>query len=195
MPRRSRRLNSRSRTFSEVAESTAPVGSSASSRRGSLASARATATRWRSPPDSCEGRWSARSASPTSCEQVQARVRGAHGDALRCRSAGLRRWLAPRAPRAAGGAGRRSRRSRAARARGAPCARSGARRSARLPRSGCSSPPISASSVLLPEPERPVITTASPGAIRSETSRSALTSPKDLLTPTTTTSAPSGVLI
>ena len=52
-------------------ESSAPVGSSASSRRGSLASARATATRWRSPPESCEGRWSARSAEPHLLEQFQ----------------------------------------------------------------------------------------------------------------------------
>ena len=43
MPRRARSSPSRSRTRCEVAESTAPVGSSASSRGGSLASARAIA--------------------------------------------------------------------------------------------------------------------------------------------------------
>jgi hypothetical protein len=45
--------------------SSAPVGSSASNRDGCLTSARATATRWRSPPDSWCGRWRVRSASPT----------------------------------------------------------------------------------------------------------------------------------
>src|SRR5262245_2403217 len=42
-----------------------PVGSSASSREGPMTVARATATRWRSPPESWSGRWWARSASPT----------------------------------------------------------------------------------------------------------------------------------
>ena len=58
-----------------LSESRAPVGSSASSRRGSLASARATATRWRSPPDSSPGRWSVRSCSPTSSSSSAARAR------------------------------------------------------------------------------------------------------------------------
>ena len=50
---------------SPVAESRLPVGSSASSTRGALASARAIATRCCSPPESWEGRCSARAASPT----------------------------------------------------------------------------------------------------------------------------------
>ena len=50
---------------SDVTESRFPVGSSASSKAGSFTSARATATRWRCPPDSSGGLWSIRSASPT----------------------------------------------------------------------------------------------------------------------------------
>src|SRR5919108_180559 len=58
-----------------VSESSAPVGSSASSRRGSFASARAIATRWRSPPESTGGCASARRASPTSASSSSARCR------------------------------------------------------------------------------------------------------------------------
>jgi hypothetical protein len=49
---------------------------------------------------------------------------------------------------------------------------------------------MSASSVLLPEPERPVSATASPGATASETSRKARIVPKLLPAASTTTSAP-----
>ena len=44
---------SSSRTCRRVIASSAPNGSSSSSTRGSRASARASATRWRSPPESC----------------------------------------------------------------------------------------------------------------------------------------------
>ena len=50
---------------SPVFESRFPVGSSASRMLGWLTRARATATRWRCPPDSSAGRWSLRSPSPT----------------------------------------------------------------------------------------------------------------------------------
>ncbi len=63
-----------------------------------------------------------------------------------------------------------------------------------LPESGCSRPPIIASSVLLPEPERPVMAIASPGDISSETSCSEAMRPKLLLTPSTATAAPLGAL-
>ena len=49
-----------------VSESSAPVGSSASSSLGRLASARAIATRWRSPPESVDGEACVRSERPTS---------------------------------------------------------------------------------------------------------------------------------
>ena len=48
-------------TASPLTESSAPDGSSASSRRRSPTTARAMATRWRSPPDSSSGKREARS--------------------------------------------------------------------------------------------------------------------------------------
>ena len=58
-------------------ESSEPVGSSARMTGGSLASARATATRWRWPPDSWSGRLCRWSASPSDASSSSARV--AHG--------------------------------------------------------------------------------------------------------------------
>jgi hypothetical protein len=75
-----------SNTVSAVPRSRLPVGSSASTQAGRVTSARAIATRWRSPPDSCAG-WCAR-------------ARPAH-----------LRQHAPRAWRAPGGGGRRRMRS------------------------------------------------------------------------------------
>ena len=43
-----------------VRRSRLPVGSSASTQRGAVTSARASATRWRSPPESSPGRCSTR---------------------------------------------------------------------------------------------------------------------------------------
>ena len=60
---------SRATISSPVAESRLPVGSSASSTRGPLASARAIATRCCSPPESCEGRCEARGREPDAVEQ------------------------------------------------------------------------------------------------------------------------------
>ena len=59
----------RSSTRADVSASRWPVGSSQSSRAAPCASARAIATRWASPPESSEGRWSAFASSPTSVEQ------------------------------------------------------------------------------------------------------------------------------
>ena len=136
----------RSRTSSEstvrpFSLSRLPVGSSASSRRGSVGSARATATRWRSPVDSFDAVTRCLRPIPT---------RSSHGCALRCAS----RRAEPRpssltvalssAPlrRSGGRTGRRTRR-RACDTR-PPRARSGARcrarRSARAPLSGCRIP-------------------------------------------------------
>ncbi len=55
-------------------ESSAPVGSSASSRVGSLASARAMASRWRWPPDSTPGTAEALSPMPSRSSRSRARV-------------------------------------------------------------------------------------------------------------------------
>src|SRR3954470_12334798 len=54
--------SNRSAMWSLVDASSSPVGSSASTSAGRLARARAIAARCISPPESCDGRWSARSA-------------------------------------------------------------------------------------------------------------------------------------
>src|SRR5213075_67438 len=55
------RFRNSAKTMSAVCSSRLPVGSSARTSGGLLASARATATRCCSPPESLEGRWSSRS--------------------------------------------------------------------------------------------------------------------------------------
>ena len=65
------------RTLRLDAVSRLPVGSSARMISGSLASARAIATRWRWPPESWSGRLCACSARPRSREQLARRARGA----------------------------------------------------------------------------------------------------------------------
>ena len=66
---------SRSITCTDVVESNAPVGSSASTISGSLISARAMATRCICPPDSWEGRLCECSAKPTVSRAAKARRR------------------------------------------------------------------------------------------------------------------------
>ena len=56
VPRRATRSKSRSSTADPVRSSRLPLGSSASRMSGSTTSARASATRWHSPPDRREGR-------------------------------------------------------------------------------------------------------------------------------------------
>ena len=62
-------------TASPLTESSAPVGSSASSNRRSPTTARAIATRWLSPPDSSSGKWVARSARSSSASTSSAAAR------------------------------------------------------------------------------------------------------------------------
>ena len=59
-----------SKTWSAVLGSRLPVGSSASRTRGALASARASATRCCSPPDSSAGRWLSRAREAEEAEQL-----------------------------------------------------------------------------------------------------------------------------
>jgi hypothetical protein len=73
---------SRSRISRLVVESRAPVGSSASSRRGFVTSARAMATRCFWPPESWLGRWSRRSPSPTRVRSSSERQRHVLGRGL-----------------------------------------------------------------------------------------------------------------
>ena len=129
-------------------------GSSSSTTSGSMASARARATRWRSPPDSSCGYERARSARPTSSRHSSTRPAEA------CRSRRCR-------PRSGGGTGRRP---------GTPCRPDGARarprcrcrpppaRRSHRPRSGHSNPAITRSSVVLPEPLGPSRATTWPWA-------------------------------
>ena len=58
-----------------VRVSSEPVGSSAKTIRGSPTSARAIAVRWRSPPDSSDGRWPTRWPRPTRSSAARARSR------------------------------------------------------------------------------------------------------------------------
>jgi hypothetical protein len=64
-------------TASPLTESSAPVGSSASSIRRSPITARAIATRWLSPPDSSSGNRVARPARPSRCSISSAAARAA----------------------------------------------------------------------------------------------------------------------
>src|SRR5262245_6338411 len=64
-----------SRIMAPLASSRLPVGSSASRRGGSFRTARQKATRCCSPPESCAGKWSIRSPTPTSCKSSIARRR------------------------------------------------------------------------------------------------------------------------
>ena len=60
---------------SAVLRSRLPVGSSASTQAGCVTSARAIATRWRSPPDSSAGRCRRRSARPTAASVLRGLAR------------------------------------------------------------------------------------------------------------------------
>src|SRR5215470_15001333 len=69
------RPRSASRITAPLASSRLPVGSSASRSGGSFSTARQNATRCCSPPESCAGKWSIRSPTPTSCRSSIARRR------------------------------------------------------------------------------------------------------------------------
>ena len=86
---RSSRLSSKNSSCISrpVLVSRLPVGSSASSRRGRSTSARASATRCCSPPDSSPGRWVRRSARPSRDQHRRRRARA--------RSARGSRWISP----------------------------------------------------------------------------------------------------
>ena len=79
-------------------------------RADALASARAMATRCCSPPESCAGRWSSRSSSPTIARAASWRARrGLLARQRRRSAAASRRSPAPRIPAADDGTDRRSR--------------------------------------------------------------------------------------
>ena len=69
-----------SRTLALAAESRLPVGSSARITSGSLASARAIATRWRWPPESWLGRLACWPSSPRRSSSLRGALRAASSD-------------------------------------------------------------------------------------------------------------------
>ena len=150
-----------------------PVGSSARTIAGSPTSARAMATRWRSPPDSSAGRWPARAASPTSssasaaCGSRCRRATPAYSRPSATFSRAVRRSMRwncwntnpMRRPRTAA--------SRASRSvlTSTPSMRT-------VPVDGRCSAPTMLSSVDLPEPDGPTMTANSPAStVRSTPSR------------------------
>ena len=139
---------------SRVMASRAPNGSSMSSTSASWARARARATRWRMPPESSWGRWSAEAAEVDELEQLV-------GPAP---ALGL-----ARRPAAAGPARRCLRRQPGEQRRLLEHQRRCGRRPSTVPAVGWSSPATRLSRVVLPQPEAPTRQTNSPGATSSET--------------------------
>ena len=164
------------RTSPAVAESRLPVGSSHSRTDGRLTSARAIATRCRSPPESCEGRASARCPSRTCSSARRARDVRSRGStrwysiANSTFSTALRwfiRWKlwntkpirAPRRPVRAS----------------SPRSEVSTPPSRYVPAVGVSSSPSMLRKVDLPEPEGPTTATNSPSSIRTVAPVSAVT--------------------
>ncbi len=127
--------------------SSAPNGSSIKSTSASWASARASATRWRMPPDSSCGTLVGELAQPHEVEQLERPLRALGAGRRRAASSAARRWRRPCARGAAPHPGTST-----------PCGRR--RRS--YPHVGWSSPATSESSVDLPQPEAPTTHTNSP---------------------------------
>ena len=152
-----------------------PVGSSANRIAGRPTSARAIATRWRSPPESFDGECVSRCERPTASSASRARARRSLWRDARVEQPG--RDVVERAHPVEQEELLEDEPDR--RAPAAPPAR--ARRAPRCPRpatctepaDGRSSVPITCSSVDLPEPDGPTTATASPVAHRRATRRAA----------------------
>ena len=168
--------SSRARIAAPVAESRFPVGSSASTTGGAPATARAIATRWRSPPDSWTGRAAARCASPTRSRASSASRRRAPRripaysspsatlPSTLCCSARKNCWNTNPIRRARSPASSRS----AIRATSIPVMRT-------VPAVGLSRVPIRCSSVDLPDPDGPTTAISSPAVTDRLTRSSART--------------------
>ena len=154
-----------------------PVGSSANRIRGRPTIARATATRWRSPPDSWLGRCSRRWERPTALERLlrtrtalaerHTRVEEPVGDVVTRRATVEQEELLEH----------EADRPRSQRRELAVChLRRGVTVDAHRPAVGRSSVPSTCSSVDFPEPDGPTIASSSPASTRSETPRRAATS-------------------
>src|SRR5580765_4728389 len=163
VPRSRFSSNMSAKTLSALPPSRFPVGSSASTMRGCVTSARATAARWRSPPESWCGRCSRRSPSPTRVSKARAAARASATLTRRTSSgiatfssaenSGSRWWNWYTNPSDSLRSTPRSDSLSACMSRPAITT---------APAVGRSSPPRICSSVVLPEPEAPTIATRSP---------------------------------
>src|SRR5439155_1631228 len=155
-PHRRWSSSSNSRTPTAEASSRFPVGSSARSNRGRFIRARAIATRWRSPPDSCAGRCRERWARPTAARSSSARRRRSAGGArssVAASSTFSRAVSASSRPKSWNTNPTVERRYAARASPPTPAKSTPPTRS--VPAWSGSSPPISASSVVLPAPDGP----------------------------------------
>ena len=138
-----------------VKASSAPRGSSSSSKRGRCTKARASATRWRWPPDSCAGQSAVRSPRPTFSSTSRA-----------CSVCPAGRPSATLSSTFFQGSKRASwNMMRASSCDCAPDCATGAPSINTSPADGDSKPAIRRSKVLLPQPLRPTMATNSPGSI------------------------------
>ena len=157
--------SSSSCSVARVSASRAPSGSSSSRISGFMASARATATRCRMPPESSRGRLSRAAARLTSATYCSAHLRRfvlrPVGVNLVDRQLHVLQHAQPRQQRVVleHDAALRS-----------GTAHLADRRRGSMPASGASRPATSEISVVLPEPERPTMATNSPRATRRLTS-------------------------
>jgi hypothetical protein len=158
------------------------VGSSATSRSGSTASARAIATRWRCPPESSYGcRWMKSSAgpSPTVRSRSVAFSLASSGRARPWRSSGRTMWCATSCTGFSDPNGSwktiwtRPRYS--SEARRPSFFKTSTPSSSSAPASGCSRRRTMRASVLLPLPDSPTSATASPRRTSKQTSSAATT--------------------
>ncbi len=151
-----------------VCSSSAPNGSSISRMPVCRLSARASAARWRMPPESCAGKWSAKSLSPTASSERRARS---------ARSGLATPWK--RMPRSTFSItvfqGNRafSWNTKAMSCGIGPV--TGLPDTSTVPAVGVSSPPMTLSKVLLPQPDGPIRHNSSPRAMSKEVSSSART--------------------
>ena len=166
-----RRISSRS--CSRTLASSADSGSSSSSTRGEIASARASATRCCWPPDIWCGYFLMCSDKPDQVEQLDGARRAGHRPD--CRASAARRRRCP--ARSSSGTGCRT---------GTPCpcracwpapARRPGRRPAPEPEVGWSKPASSRSAVVLPQPDGPSRASISPGSMRRFSPASAAIEP------------------
>ena len=150
------------RTTCRVCESSADSGSSSSSTCGSRASARARATRWRSPPDRLSGRASARWAMRKRSSSSPTRSRPPNATFARTLMCGNRAYSWNTRPTERSSGGRSTPRARSNHARSPSAIR---------PSSGATRPATARSTVVLPAPEGPASAIVSRSTVSSASRR------------------------